>query len=179
MKNLTIDVAGRTLPISGADVSRFWLKVDKGAADGCWIWVASGSPKGYGLFSVGGRLAPAHRVSWVMAGESLDSGKDLDHLCHTRNCVNPAHLRQVSHAANAANRSGPAATNTSGMRGVSWRADKQKWAAQVMFRQRKHHAGYFDTRDAAELAAISKRVELGMANAADHARLAEIEQRGL
>jgi hypothetical protein len=61
-------------------------------SDGCWEWLASRSPKGYGRFS-GKR---AHRVVWEMLRGEIPAGKQLDHLCRNRGCVNPDHLEPVT-----------------------------------------------------------------------------------
>lgn len=85
----------------GASVEhRFWLKVDKTAPDGCWVWTAHIHRLGYGLFNSGGRTRLAHRVSYELSGFELTDGLELDHLCRNRACVNPAHLEQVSHVVN-------------------------------------------------------------------------------
>ena len=38
----------------------------------------------------------AHRVSYEMAKGSIPPGLQLDHLCRTTLCVNPAHLEPVT-----------------------------------------------------------------------------------
>lgn len=73
---------------------RFWVKVTQSAA-GCWLWTASNS-NGYGLFSLGGRLCPAHRVSYSALVGPISAGLQLDHLCRTPACVNPEHLEPVT-----------------------------------------------------------------------------------
>ena len=78
--------------------SRFWLHVDKGAADGCWLWTGK-TTNGYGVVDIGGRsgrLMKAHRVSYEAFKGPVPDGLDLDHLCRVRNCVNPDHLEPVT-----------------------------------------------------------------------------------
>jgi hypothetical protein len=75
-----------------AEVSeRFWSKVEKDQA-GCWLWTGARTPKGYGRFRIGDAMFYAHRVSWLLAGESPDP-KPLMHKCDTPACVRPSHLR--------------------------------------------------------------------------------------
>lgn len=48
-------------------------------------------------------------------------------------------------------------TNTSGVTGVYWRKDKQKWAAEIIFRKKRYRLGYFETLE--EAAAARKKAE--------------------
>jgi len=86
---------------------RFWAKVDK---DGptvrvdlgpCWVWVAPLRGDGYAGFYLNGRQPKAHRVAYEWAGKVIPDGYDLDHLCRTRHCVNPAHLEPGTEVENA------------------------------------------------------------------------------
>lgn len=68
--------------------------------DGCWIWQGKRDSDGYGGVRVGLKFKRAHRVSYEMeTGEDI-TGLDIDHLCHIRACVNPAHLEAVTHKEN-------------------------------------------------------------------------------
>jgi len=77
---------------------RFWAKVDK--TDTCWLWMGSKSPYGYGRVRVNRKIEVAHRLSYALNGGDLIDGLVLDHLCGVKNCVNPAHLEQVTNAEN-------------------------------------------------------------------------------
>jgi len=83
---------------------RFWTKVDKTHANGCWVWTANRNNKGYGLFRPGG-LAPkqlAHRLSYTESHGPIPKGGLVLHSCDNPSCVNPNHLRVGSHKDNVA-----------------------------------------------------------------------------
>lgn len=62
---------------------------------GCWLWLAA-LQRGYGVFKIGGKYHPAHRVSFELAGRDIGDGMVLDHLCRNPACVNPDHLEAVT-----------------------------------------------------------------------------------
>ena len=134
---------------------RFWSKVDKSGE--CWVWVASCYPAGYGKFWDGEKLVLAHRLSYEWANGDIPEAMQADHRCHTRNCVRPDHLRLVTNAQNGQNRRGAQSNSVTGTRGVSWHKRARKYQAQVKLGGKRYSAGYFDTLEEAEAAAIAKR----------------------
>lgn len=65
--------------------------------DSCWNWIATISGKtGYGNFNYFGVITKAHRVSYLLKFGHIPDGKQLDHLCRNRLCVNPYHLEPVT-----------------------------------------------------------------------------------
>jgi hypothetical protein len=119
---------------------RFWVKVDK--SGGCWLWTA-GKSGGYGVFLLQGKYLGAHVVSFQWAYGPIPNGLLVDHMCHTRCCVNPAHLRAVTRKQNCENRSGANPNSLSGIRGVSWNKNRGKWTASVKHLGKKINLGYF------------------------------------
>ncbi len=76
-------------------LDRFWAKVDKSAATGCWLWIGAKDGPGYGIIGAGGRhgkLLKAHRLSWELHNGSINNGLWVLHKCDTPTCVNPEHL---------------------------------------------------------------------------------------
>lgn len=83
-------------------VERFWAKVDRRDASGCWEWQAA-RRNGYGSFSLGGRagtMVSAHRFSWELSNGQIPTGKVVRHKCDNPPCVNPSHLVIGSHGEN-------------------------------------------------------------------------------
>lgn len=61
------------------------------------MWAACTAPNGYGLVhGLDKKLAVAHRVIYEMLAGPIGAGKQIDHLCKRRRCVNPAHLEPVT-----------------------------------------------------------------------------------
>ncbi len=95
------------------EVERFMAKIHVDE-NGCWRWTARIDGKGYAQFSSrrddgSFRTERAHRFACRAMKEPLADGMVIDHLCRTRDCVNPEHLEQV-----------PSQTNT--LRGVGFGA---------------------------------------------------------
>jgi hypothetical protein len=79
---------------------------------GCWLWTGAVGLTGYSQIKVDGRCSTAHRVGWKLYRGPIPSGLVVDHLCRTRACVNPDHLRLVTQRINATENSvGPTAIN--------------------------------------------------------------------
>lgn len=81
------------------EVERFWKNVERGDDDDCWLWHGSMS-NGYGTVHVGGTNRVAHAVLYEWYVGPIPYGKELDHLCRNRNCVNPKHLEPVTRSQN-------------------------------------------------------------------------------
>lgn len=87
----------------------------------CWVWQGAkktnpkapqhqygtfGMPLGNGRF----RLMSAHKYAYICVHGAVPVGLELDHSCENKLCVNPEHLRAITHQENCALRkkSGPA-----------------------------------------------------------------------
>lgn len=86
--------------MSRALPERILNKFDVVESTGCWAWNASMYPNGYGQVWNGHRTEQAHRVVYRLLCSEIASGLEVDHICRNRACVNPAHLRLVSHREN-------------------------------------------------------------------------------
>lgn len=89
---------------------RIWSKIEVNLETECWEWIAYRDPEGYGRSTFEGQTM-AHRITYQALVGPIPQGKQLDHLCRVRHCVNPDHLEPVTHAINQ-------------LRGVNTKADR-------------------------------------------------------
>lgn len=78
----------------------FLSHVEMVTESGCWLWTASMSKTGYGVFWNRGKHIRAHRYAYIVYRGEIPEGMSLDHLCRVRCCVNPWHLEPVTHLVN-------------------------------------------------------------------------------
>lgn len=62
----------------------------------CWLWNGNLYSNGYGQTKVAGYPMGAHRAVYQALVGEIPQGLELDHLCSTKNCVNPTHLEPVT-----------------------------------------------------------------------------------
>lgn len=85
----------------GTPEERFWRHVARGGPDECWVWSGM-TVNGYGHLGGGAGYSRwiAHRFAYELLVGPIPDGLDLDHLCRSRACVNPAHLEPVDRRTN-------------------------------------------------------------------------------
>lgn len=105
-------------------------------------WITS---QGYSHIMINGKTYKAHRLAWLyMTGRWPPD--QIDHIKHDNWWFN---LREASRSPNAQNAL-PPASNTSGVKGVTWR--NGKWEVGIRVRGKRYHVGHFDTLEAASAA---------------------------
>ena len=120
----------------------------------CLIWTGGKTDRGYGKIYKRGAATNVyvHRMAWELANGPIPAGAEIDHTCWNRLCVEPSHLRLVTHKQNTENMSGPRKSNLSGHRGVS-RCKNGKWYVRVHHNGKSHYGGVHETlEEAAEVA---------------------------
>ena len=101
----------------------------------------------------------AHRVSFEWANGEIPDGMEVDHTCFNRLCVNPRHLRLLTHAQNGQNRASANINSKSGIRGVYKPTGLDVWIARASMGDEVFEIGRFDNMSDAEKAAIKWRRE--------------------
>lgn len=80
-----------------------WLQKRYKVVGDCWEWQKS-KRSGYGHYGKfeNGKIVNdfAHRLSYVLHKGEIPKGKEIDHLCRNKICINPAHLEAVTHLEN-------------------------------------------------------------------------------
>ena len=83
--------AGTLLPKTKEQSSLYILNRTSVSDNGCWEWKQS-KFNGYGRLVRDGRSWPAHAYSYIVFVGPIPKGKQINHKCHNRCCVNPSHL---------------------------------------------------------------------------------------
>jgi len=83
------------------DLENIWkyIKFPSDPKD-CWIWIGGMMGKRYGTFCFMLKQHQAHRFVYELLVGKVPKGKELDHLCREKKCVNPDHLEPVRHKIN-------------------------------------------------------------------------------
>lgn len=69
----------------------------------CWLWRGPLRATGYGVVYLDGKHRSVHAAALHLADPEMFSfqrGFEVDHICNNRACINPAHLRVVTHREN-------------------------------------------------------------------------------
>lgn len=140
--------------VNATDSERFWSKVDM--SGDCWVWTGA-RVNGYGVFRIGGRTQVAHRVAYRWNKGDIPPRAEVDHTCFNHSCVNPSHLRLLSHTQNGQNRASANRNSKSGVRGVYWA--QGRWMARAVINRVTHEVGRFDDLEEAAKAISEWRSE--------------------
>lgn len=83
--------------------TRLLMKVAIDKKTKCWEWTGHRHKLGYGVMRFEPRdlgICEAHIISYEIFIGPVPKGKELDHKCRNRPCINPGHLEPVTHAIN-------------------------------------------------------------------------------
>lgn len=105
--------------------------------------------EGYIKVTIDGKRYQCHNIAWLLVYGEWPSGL-VDHKnCNTRD-NRIENLRMTDRQGNAAN-ARKRKDNTSGVKGVSWKASHQRWVAQCSFKGVVHYLGLYDSIKEAEI----------------------------
>jgi hypothetical protein len=153
------------IQISQDKIDAFRSKVRQ--TPGCWEWTGAINADGYGTFWADRQKVGAHRIAYQLEHGAVPSGFQVDHTCHNRACVNPAHLRAATRKQNQENRAGAQANNHAGIRGVNWDSERNCWVVKATASGRTHFGGRFESLDEARACAINLRNKIHTHNSLD------------
>ena len=120
---------------------------------GIFIWIVkpcrniiagsvAGCPKrGYTQIMISGKNYQAHRLAWLYVYGYFPEYQ-IDHIDRNKSNNRINNLRHATHQCNMRN-IGLRKDNTSGIKGVSWAKDRDKWHAHIRVNNKTHHLGYF------------------------------------
>jgi hypothetical protein len=83
-----------------------------------------------------GRLIFAHKAIWIMHNGDIPKGMQIDHINGIRSDNRIENLRTTTHNENHKNKKKPS-TNTSGVAGVDFKKERNRWRASI------HHEGAY------------------------------------
>ena len=98
----------RELPMPGNKPKplreRFDAKWEEDASTGCWLWTGATTNSGYGSLwvhdGIHRKKVGAHRIAYEAVHGPIPPKLTVDHKCKVKRCVNPAHLRLLTHREN-------------------------------------------------------------------------------
>jgi hypothetical protein len=109
-----------------------------------------GTPRGYLTVHLSGKSYLARRVVWKwMTGR--EPAAEIDHRNEDKSCNRWTNIREASHQQNTFNRRAPRVSAT-GVKGVVWDKQRQKYAAYARLNGRSTFLGRFASIDAAATA---------------------------
>lgn len=142
----------------------FFLRSTHGYGGKKRIGDEAGTPKdGYVQVHFHGTVYRAHRLAWYfMTGDWLPPRQDLDHINGDRSDNRWVNLRLATRSQNNMNVGKLRPDNKSGVRGVSFRKDTQKWHARIYVGGRVILLGDFvEKSDAVAARSIAEKKHFG------------------
>lgn len=109
--------------------------------------------KGYLIVQWKGKNYKVHRIIYEMAYGAIPDSYQVDHVNGIRTDNRVDNLRLATNAQNQWNAC-KRKTNTSGLKGVSWHKQKQKWESYIQIFGKKKPLGLFTTKEEAYAARL-------------------------
>ena len=135
----------------------FWRKSKGRAREGAQAGAVD--TYGYVVVRVDGILYKAHRLAWLYVHGRWPDGL-LDHINRNKSDNRITNLREASQSENMHNANWK---SKSGVPGVRWRGERNRWVAQIRVGYVTHVLGSFKTKE--EAIATRKQAETRMLSA--------------
>lgn len=129
-------------------------RIAVGAAAGC-----THKTIGYVFIRVDGRLYLAHRLAVLHVTGEWPADM-IDHRDGRRDNNVWTNLRAADNRLNMQNQRGPRGATSSGILSVDWFEQTGKWRAVIKTEARRHHLGYFETKELARAAYLEAKRRL-------------------
>lgn len=136
--------------------------------DGCLLWknsignqvfagdpLGTKRPDGYLQGRINGKIYRVHRLIFLYHHGYIP--QCIDHIDGNRSNNLIENLRAADRSQNSFNQR-LSSKNTSGVKGVHWNKEKQKWTANCQFYKKNKHVGHFASLEEAKLAVESFRI---------------------
>jgi hypothetical protein len=114
---------------------------------------------GYIVIRIDGCLYKAHRLAWLYVHGRWPDGL-IDHINRNPSDNRIENLREASQSENTHNAN---RQSKSGVPGVRWRSERNRWVAQIRVGYRNHVLGSFKTKE--EAVVVRRQAEQAMVSA--------------
>jgi hypothetical protein len=153
MSDLTLEDLKSLLRYDSDSGEFFWIKARRGPGALGGVAGSMGA-QGYHRIMLNGKTYTAHRLAWLYMKGEFPRGL-VDHINHDRSDNRWGNLREVSHSNNSKNAK-MSSKNHSGVSGVCWDKNKNKWRVSIRTEKKQIHGGYYDSLSEAK----DKRADL-------------------
>ena len=115
--------------------------------------------KGYKKVTLNNKTKEIHRLVGLAFIPNPENKKCVDHIDTNKTNNNMSNLRWATMGENSRN-TPISIRNTSGIKGISWRKDRNKWRVEIMHEYKTYHLGYFTDKEEAVRVRQKKANEL-------------------
>jgi hypothetical protein len=104
---------------------------------------------GYIVIGIQGKIYKAHRLAWLSIHGDIPDDTQVDHINGIKDDNRLCNLRLATRSQNKHN-TRLQSNNTSGIKGLSFNRQRNKWVARVTIKGTVHHLGMFTVKATAE-----------------------------
>ena len=101
-----------------------------------------------------------HRLIWIWHYGNIPTGYEVDHIDLNKSNNKIENLRLITHYENKKKQKFPV-NNTSGMQGVYWYPNYNKWLVKIMEKNKPIHIGYYENKADAIKARKAAEIQYG------------------